>query len=364
MTVSEAIVDLDAFAANVTHLRETVAPAELMVVLKANAYGHGVVEVGLAAVRAGSTRLGTLDIDSALALRSVGIGQAVSIMAWQYPPEQSFEQAIAAGVDLGVSRFSELAGMADGAAAAGRPARLHLKIDTGLYRNGVTAAEWPEFVTAALELEQRGLAEVYGVWTHIAEASDDEDTLALRRFLDAVEVAEKLGARFVMRHLAASSAGLRRADVRLDMVRMGGHCWGIPSFDGVTPAEIGLTPVMTLRSRVTALRTGADGARLAVIPLGYADGIPAGAAGTVDVAIGGTRHRVVEVGADATTVRLNGDAAWGDDVVLFGPGTAGEQTVREWGDLVGTLGDEIVTRITTRVPRRYIGYGTGDADAG
>ena len=365
MTDNEAVIDLDSFAANLNHLHRTVAPAELMVVLKADAYGHGLIPMGLAAAQAGITWLGTLDLASALALRSAGMPKNVTIFAWLFAPEQDFRAALTARIDLGISRSSELRAIER--VFAGTPARIHLKIDTGLSRNGATEAEWPQLVADALAMQDRGILEVFGAWTHIAEASEEEDTVAIDRFRRAIAVAEALGARFTLRHLATSSAGLRRADSRFDLVRMGGHCWGIPSFDGVTAEDIGLRQVMTLQSRVTLIRHHTDGTRSALLPIGYADGLPSNAEGAVTVAINGTRYPLTHpVGLDQTMVDIGGasddDVAIGDQAVLFGPGEHGEQSVREWGDATGTLGDEIVTRIGVSVPRRYIrgGHPGGD----
>jgi alanine racemase len=356
----EAVVDLGALDANIRHLTSTVAPAELMVVVKADAYGHGRVPVARQAVASGIRSIGALDLDTALELRAAGIGDDIAVLAWLYPPGQDFAAAIRARVDLGVSSLSELRAITDAAAAlageAGfRAPRLHLKLDTGLHRNGATAADWPELVTAAVAAERAGLVRTHAAWTHIAEASEDEDTLALERFLDGVSVARGLGAAIDVRHLAASSAGLRRADVRLDLVRMGGHCWGIPSFDGVTPAEIGLTPVMTLRAQVLAVRVGRERAE-AYVSAGYGDGVPRNVAGRTAVAVRGLRNPITRVERDHLVIAVEpgADVAAGDPAVLFGTGSEGEQTVREWGDLSGTLGDEITTRIAARVPRRYL----------
>jgi alanine racemase len=360
----EAVVDLDALAANIAHLQRTVAPAELMVVVKADAYGHGRVPVAHQAVSSGTRTIGALDLESALELRAAGIGDEVGVLAWLYPPGQDFSDAIAHRIDLGVSSIPELNAITDAARrAAGSdgfvPPRLHLKLDTGLHRNGATAADWPALVEAAVAAERSGLVRTFAAWTHIAEASEDEDTLALERFLDGVRVARALGATIDVRHLAASSAGLRRADVRLDMVRMGGHCWGIPSFDGVTPADIGLVPVMTLRAQLLAVRELGAGRGEAYVSAGYGDGVPRHVAGNVDVAVRGVRYPITRVERDHLVIDvadLSGtDVSAGDPVVLFGTGAEGEQTVREWGDLSGTLGDEITTRIAARVPRRYLG---------
>ena len=357
----EAVIDLGALDKNITHLRRTVAPAELMVVVKADAYGHGRVPVARQAVASGIRSIGALDLDTALELRASGIGDDVTVLSWLYPPGQDFTEAIRARVDLGVSSLAELTEVTDAsrrlAGAEGFvPPRLHLKLDTGLHRNGATAADWPALVTAAVAAERDGLVRTFAAWTHIAEASEDEDTRALERFLDGVAVARELGASIDVRHLAASSAGLRREDVRLDLVRMGGHCWGIPSFDGVTPSEIGLIPVMTLRAQVLAVRELGDEHIEAYVSAGYGDGVPRNVAGTCSVAVRGVQHPITRVERDHLVIAVmpGTELAQGDPAVLFGTGAEGEQTVRQWGDRSGTLGDEITTRIAARVPRRYL----------
>lgn len=355
----EAVVDLDAFSANVAYLRTTVAPAELMVVVKADAYGHGRLRIAAQAVACGIRSIGALDLDTAIALRTAGIQDDVTVLAWLYPPGDDFIPAIRNRIDLGVSSVTELAAITAAASRlTGEPGfvapRAHLKLDTGLHRNGATSEDWPALVDAAVQAERAGLIRTHAVWTHIAEASEDEDTLALERLLDGVAVARQRGATVNVRHLAASSAGLRREDVRLDLVRMGGHCWGIPSFDGVTPAEIGLTPVMTLRAQVLGTRE-TNGRLLAWVSAGYGDGIPRNVAGKVTVAVRGVQHPVTAVERDHLIVDATGSSVVaGDSAILFGTGAEGEQTVRQWGDLTGTLGDELTSLIASRVPRKYV----------
>jgi alanine racemase len=312
------------------------------------------------AVAQGIRAIGALDLDTALALRAAGVNDGVMILAWLYPPGQDFADAIRARIDLSVSSLAELNAITDAASRLAAedgfvPPRLQLKLDTGLHRNGATVADWPELVTAAVAAERRGLVRTRAAWTHIAEASDEEDTLSLQRLLDGVETARGLGARIELRHLAASAAGHLRPDVRLDLVRMGGHCWGIPSPDGLTPAELGIVPVMTLRAQVLAVRQLGEGRAEAYVSAGYGDGVHRRVAGLTAVAVRGRQHPVVRVERDHLVLAVDGEVAVGDEAVLFGSGTRGEQTVREWADLTGTLGEEFVTRIAARVPRRYVG---------
>ncbi|MCX7522434.1 alanine racemase [Microbacterium sp. STN6] len=353
--LTTAHIDLGALQHNIGVLRERAAPADFMIVLKADAYGHGAVPVAQAAAACGVRNFGALDIPNALTVLAAGLPSDSAVLAWLHMPSQDFTEAVDAGIELTASTVAELDRIAG--SRSSRVPVVQFKIDTGLNRNGATAETWPALMSRAAVLEAAGRIRVKGVWTHIAEASEDEDTLAMRRFDDAIAVAATHGVHFSVRHLAASSAAFRRADVRYDMVRIGGHCWGIPSFDGVTPADMGLIPVMTLVSRVTAVAERASGVRLAEIAAGFLDGIPRESRGRVSVAIRGRRVGLDrEIGHSSTLVEVTGsDIAVGDEVYLFGTGEHSEQTVREWGDRTGTLGDEIVSRVGARVPRIYSG---------
>ena len=343
-------VDLAAYARNLDALRTRVAPAEVMAVLKSDGYGHGLLPVARAATAAGITALGALDIDTALRLRDAGLGEEVLIFAWLLAPDDDLDAAVAAGVDLGISSLDELdrAAVAASARPDGRRARVHLKIDTGLHRNGVSPEHWPAVVERAVLL--RDSVDLVGIWTHIAEASDEEDTDAITRFHSAVAVAQAVGAEPQLRHLAASAAAFFRADSRLDLVRIGAFGYGISPGGGITPAELGLTPVMTLCATVDSVGDGR--ARLAI---GSGDGISSGAADHVSVAVNGTRYPVIEVGLDWIALAdPDGMLQRGDEAVLFGPGTRGEATLQEWADATGTIGEEIVTRLSRDIPRRYL----------
>ena len=346
-----ATIDLDAYRRNVARLRSVVAPAELMVMIKGNAYGHGLLPIARTAIGEGITRIGVLEIATGLQLRRAGIGQEVSLFAWLLAPDDDYRAAIDSGIELGISDVAQLRAIA--ASGAHDSAKLHLKIDTGLHRNGVTQEDWPELVREAVALEAAGKAQLCAAWTHIAEASDAEDTAALRRFQQAVHTAEQLGAHFPLRHLAASAAGYARADCRFDLVRMGAFTFGISPGGGITPAELGLVPVMTLSARVTHLARGR-----AVFPLGYAQGVPGGAPGVVPVTIDGTRYPVVAVEQNHTVIDVSGQPGagvrLGDCVVVFGRAERGELTLQEWADALGTIGEELVVRVGPDIPRVYL----------
>lgn len=365
----EALVDLDAVRANVRTIAAQVAPATVMAVVKANAYGHGAVPVARAALDAGAGWLGVADVDEALALREAGIDAPV--LAWLHDPDARFEPAIQRDIDLGVSSVAQLDAVADAAASVDRIAHVHLKLDTGLSRNGIPPAAWSSAVARAADLEAAGRIQVRGLFSHLANTSPDEDAAQLAAFLRGVDEARAAGLRPEVRHLASTAAALRFPEARLDLVRIGIGLYGIPPFgDGTTAAELGLRPVMTLRGRVAAVRRVDAGAgvsynhvwraerptTLALVPLGYADGVPRHASGRAEVLLGGRRRPVVgRIAMDQFLVDVGDDeVAVGDEVVLFGDPAAGAPSADDWGDAADTIGYEIVTRIGPRVPRTHV----------
>ncbi|WP_438854128.1 alanine racemase [Agromyces sp. M3QZ16-3] len=366
----EALVDLDAVRENVATLARAVAPAGVMAVVKADGYGHGAVGVARAALAGGADRLGVADLDEALALRDAGI--EAPVLAWLHDPAARFDAAIAHDIDLGASSLAQLEAMADAAASGGRIANVHLKLDTGLSRNGILPSDWDDVVARAAALEADGRVRVLGLFSHLANTSPDEDAAQLAAFLDGVARAERGGLTPEIRHLASTAAALRMPEARLDMVRLGIGIYGVPPFgDGTTAAELGLTPAMTLRGRVAAVRrvetgTGASYGHtwrasrpttLALVPLGYADGVPRQASGRAEVVIHGARHRIAgRIAMDQFLVDVGeAEVAVGDEVVLFGDPGSGAPSADDWGDAADTIGYEIVTRVGPRVPRTHVG---------
>lgn len=375
MSVDHAsvLVDLDAVRHNVGVLCRRAAPAAVMAVVKADGYGHGMVPVARAALDAGASWLGVAFLDEACALRAAGI--RAPVLAWLLAPGEAVRAAIDAEIDLGVYAETGLAEVAAAARAAGRPARIHLKIDTGLGRGGATVDDWPGLVGAAAREQAAGRVRVVGIWSHLAHADAPDHPTITRQvaaFEAAVEQAGRVGIHPELRHLANSAATLRRTDAHFDLVRPGVAVYGLSPGPAVgTPAELGLRPAMTLRATVAVTKrvpagTGvAYGHRyvtdrettLAIAPLGYADGVPRQASNIGELLVGGRRRRIAgTVSMDQIVVDVGDDPVRpGDEAVLFGPGGAGEPTADEWAAAVGTINYEIVTRIGPRVPRRYRG---------
>ncbi|WP_345761895.1 alanine racemase [Diaminobutyricibacter sp. McL0608] len=371
----EAVIDLGALSRNVAHLRTVIGTEHVMAVVKANAYGHGSVECARAALDGGADWLGVADLTEAVELRDAGI--AAPILAWLHDPDTDFAPAIEAGIDLGLSSKAQLEAVASARRALVAQGRLHgqalvqLKLETGLSRNGIAEHEWDETFGRARELEQEGDIVVRGVFSHVSNASPEDDADAIAFYRRGLERAEVAGLRPELRHIAASAAALRIPDARFNLVRLGISIYGLSPFEGQSSAELGLSPVMTLRGRVAAVRRVPAGkgvsydytyrtpheTTLALVPLGYAEGIPRHASNRATVSIGGRVFPVSgRVAMDQFVVDVDDQTVdVGDEVVLFGDPAAGFPSADDWADAAGTINYEIVTRIGPRVQRTFVG---------
>jgi alanine racemase len=362
----EATIDVGAITANVRHLRR-LTDSEVIAVVKADGYGHGGVRSAVAAIEGGAARIGVADVAEALALRRGGV--TAPVLAWLHAPGATFDEAAAARVELGISSFDQLLAAA-AAASVDRPVGVHLKLETGLGRNGIPPEDYRVVLAEAARLERIGKLRVIGIFSHLANASPDEDRTQLRAFQDGLGVAATLGLAPPLRHLAATAAAIDLPETRLGCVRLGIGIYGLSPFDDRSSADLGLRPAMTLRASVAAVRRVAAGhgvsygfdyrtdreTTLALVPLGYADGVPRQASGAGPVRIGDGRFRIAgRIAMDQVIVDV-GDhpVAVGDEAVLFGDPTLGAPTATEWADAAGTINYEIVTRVGPRVPRRQV----------
>ncbi|MEU3980261.1 alanine racemase [Streptomyces sp. NPDC026672] len=379
---ARAEIDLAALRANVRALRALAPGAALMAVVKSDAYGHGAVPCARAAVRAGATWLGTATPEEALALRAAGLPGR--IMCWLWTPGGPWREAVEADIDVSVGGVWALDEVIAAVRAAGRPARVQLKADTGLGRGGCQPGEdWAELVDAALRAEAEGLLRVTGLWSHFAcadEPGHPSIALQLTRFREMTAYAEQRGVRPEVRHIANSPATLTLPQSHFDLVRTGCAVYGLsPSPEVGVPADFGLRPVMTLSASLALVKhvPGGHGVSyghhyvtpgtttLGLVPVGYADGVPRHASGTGPVLIGGKWRTIAgRVAMDQFVVDLGGDEPEvGSEAVLFGPGDRGEPTAEDWAQAAGTIGYEIVTRIGSRVPRVHLN-GEDDAQDG
>lgn len=377
---AEAVVDLDAISTNVSRLRTHTGGRTLMAVVKADGYGHGIVESARAARHGGADWLGVALLEEALHLRRAGDNGP--ILSWLAVPGERYADAVEAGVEVTASSLAQLDEVAAGARAAGAGAnggaarsraRVQLKLDSGLGRGGAAPGDWQQLVEAAVRHRDAGWLDVTGVWSHLA-CSDEPDHPSV-----AAQTAEfEAGAGYAIEaglepahlHLANSGGVLGSPATWFTMVRPGIAAYGISPFgDGTSPVE--LIAAMTLRATLALVKrvpaghgvsyghtyTTSAETTLALVPLGYGDGIPRHASGRGPVLVGGSRHQVAgRVCMDQFVVDV-GDcaAAAGDEVVLFGRASRGEPTAHDWADAAATIGYEIVTRIGARVPRRYVG---------
>ncbi len=373
----EAVVDLGAVAANVRTLlavvRRTNPAAGLMAVVKADGYGHGAVEVGRTALANGATALGLATPTEAMALVDAGISSTVAapLVAWLWLPDEDIRRAISSGIQLVVSSVRHLVAVAAVASEGpGGSARIHLKIDTGLGRNGATPADFADLAAAALRTRS---VEVVGLMSHLANADLPDDGSVreqIEQFSSTADRLQRSAGHRLQLHLANTPGTLQYPDAVFDLVRCGIGVYGVNPFEPGQAPPVDLRQAMTLRAwialtkRVPAghgvsygltYRTAAA-STLALVPAGYADGVPRSAGSSAEVLLAGGRRRIAgRVAMDQFVIDCGDDeVAIGDEVVLFGPGERGEPTAAEWAAACGTIGYEIVTRIGVRVPRRYL----------
>jgi alanine racemase len=373
---AEVVVDLDAIADNVATLRRTVRQtspdARMMTVVKADGYGHGLVESARAARAGGADWLGVAVLEEALALRAAG--DTGPLLAWLAVPGEDYRGAVEAGVDLTAYSVAAVDEIAAAARLVGCRARVQLKVDTGLSRGGATDDQWRHLVEAAADAEQAGALTVTGIWSHFACADEPDhpaNDTAERAFVQALKAVDAVGIEPEVRHLSNSAGALLRPWSAYDMVRCGIASYGLsPAPDVVTAAELGLVPAMTARTRLALVKRIPAGAGVSyghtwtaerdttvgLVPVGYGDGVPRHASSTGQVLAGGRLRKVAgRVCMDQLVVELGDDHVEpGEPVVLFGDGRDGAPTAQDWAEAADTISYEIVSRIGGRFERRHV----------
>ncbi len=382
-----AEIDVAALQANAAVLAERLAPARLKCVVKANAYGHGIDIVAPALFAAGWRDFCVATISEALHLREL-LGDEVTITAWLYGPTTDLDVAVTAGIELGVSTVDSLDRLRDAARRSNSTARLHLKVDTGLGRNGLAPADWkraleklrsldagPESDEADASAVAPGL-EIVGIMSHYAVADEPERVETAQqthvfdsahRELTAVldEAQGRLGESDRLDvHIANSPAALTLSPFPGTSARVGLSLYGLSPLEDQSAQDLGLVPVMRLVSQIVNLKdipsghgasygltfTAAADTRFALVPGGYGDGLARSASNRAEVSIRGNRYPVVgRIAMDQMIVEVGaGEVAIGDEVVIFGPDGP---SAAEWGTWADTINYEIVTRISERVDR-------------
>lgn len=363
-TLREATIDLAAISRNVETIRRIVGTPHFMTVVKANGYGHGAAAVAQAALEGGADWLGVIDATEARVLRDSGI--RAPILTWLHGPDENFQAAAELGLDVGVSSISEL----ERTAAAG-VAAVQLKVDTGLGRNGAVPALWEPLFERARAIEVSGGPRVRGIFSHLANAGAEADATQVAEFERARELAASAGIEPELVHIAATEGALIRPETRYNLVRVGLGCYGLSPFADAAPAEFGLTPALELSARIVSVKRVATGSgvsyghryrceretTLALVPLGYADGIPRQASGKGPVSINGQKFTVTGVIAMDQFVVDIGDAqvVVGDRAILFGDPARGLPASRDWAMAADTIDYDIVARLGSRIERHAIG---------
>jgi alanine racemase len=360
--VREALIRPAAISHNVGVLAEMAKTPNLLIVVKADGYGHGALTAARAALEGGANWLGTADTTEALELRADGVESRV--LAWLFGPSEDLSPALEAGIDLGVSSRQQLEQVIR-AVTPGRPARIHLKVDTGLGRNGADPREWEALFQAAKSAQDSGVVVVVGLFTHLSGTSPEADEQQGVVYEQALAVLDSVGLQPEIRHVASSIGTSDSPGLAHDMVRVGAAAYGVP----VTPRyrEVGLIPAMRVSGQLILVKRVHEGlgvgyghtyrtsseTTLALVPLGYADGIPRHASNTGPVTIEGQRFHVSgRISMDQFTVDVGDSAVHeGQWAVLWGDPSQGEPSANEWAEAAGTIAYEIVTRLGSRIPR-------------
>lgn len=362
-------IDLDAIGRNVRAIRELVAPAEFLAVVKADAYGHGAIEVARAALDAGATTLGVALVEEGLALRAAGLDAPILVLA--EAPTGAARAVVEADLTPIVYTHAGINDLARAVAAAGRsqPLAVHLKVDTGMHRVGCTPGDAPRLVDAIVGHPELSPA---GICTHLAVADEPDNPYTdcqLDRFDALVGELRAAGHDVGTTHAANSAGAIGGVRARYDLVRVGIALYGIAPSAALAGC-VALRPALSLKARVSHLQVLAAGERLsyglrhrltdrsriATVPLGYADGVARnlGYLGG-EVLVGGRRAPIVgTVTMDQFMVDV-GDAPveLGDEIVLIGHQGNESITATEWAGRLDTIAYEVVSGIGPRIPRRY-----------
>lgn len=365
----QIIVDLNAVAHNLAAIRDRVGDRKVMAVVKADAYGHGMIPVAKRLEQEGVDYLGVADLTEAVELRKAGI--KTPILAWLHAANEDFRRAAEYNIEVGVNSEEQLNTALTTAAVQGKQLRLHLKIDTGLNRNGVSVDGWPSMVSAAKSAAETGHIAIAGVFSHLSSTSTTDDAQQIVKFEMATSLAKVMGLDFEMRHLTASDGTFNYPHANYDMVRIGIALYGLSPFSDNRAADYGLVPAMTVKSQVVNVKRVPDNtpvgygyehrtvgeSSLALVPIGYGEGLPRNASPRGKVKINGKTYRlssriamdqfVVDVGDDEVKI--------GDEVLIFGNPADGAPSADELANATRTINYEIVTRMGGRLERTYLG---------
>mgnify|MGYP006279157251 FL=1 len=367
-----AYVDLAAIRENVSTLQNFAKNSEVMAVVKANAYGHGLIPVSKAARQGGATWLGTALLEEAIELRNSG--DKGRILTWLGSPSDKWQECIELEIDVSVCSIEIASQIINASKKSNKQAKVHIKVDTGLGRNGVMPNDLEDLVNLLEEAKSSGLIEVVAVWTHFSLA-DAPSSPTIKKQLEVLDESfkyvESRGFKNLMKHAANSAATLTSPHAHFDIVRPGIAVYGItPGGELGKANQYGLKPAMSLKAQVVLVKDvpaghgisyGAEyvtktNTKIALIPLGYADGIPRIAGNKGPVVVSGKKFKVAgRVCMDQFVIDIGDlNISAGEEVVLFGDPSKNEPDVEEWAKASQSIGYEIVTRLGPRVPKVYL----------
>ena len=371
MSRAVAEVDLQAIKKNLTLIKSKTS-AQVLAVVKADGYGHGLIPVSKAAIEVGADWLGTALLEEAIELRKNGI--KVPIIAWLTPCGEDFKEAINLGIDLSISSLEVLTEIVTAGEQLKKLPRVHIEIDTGMSRGGI-GDDWKVFALECSRLTKENKINVVGIWSHFARADEPLEKMSQEQLLvfsNMVDELKNLGIEPKFLHIANSAAALTLKDSHKSIIRWGIGLYGLsPDINNLGDSKsLNLQPAMKLKAKLNLVKTVKAGAtvgygasaivthdtKLGVVAIGYADGIPRNANSSAGVWVAGKRAPLIgRVSMDQFVVDLgaNSLAKTGDEVIVFGNGNQNEYTVDEWAKACGTINYEIVTRIGPRVPRIY-----------
>ena len=364
-------VNLSAIAQNFKSIKSQTT-ADVLAVVKADAYGHGLIPVSKALEDAGVDWFGTALLEEAINLRKAGILKP--IISWLTPLGEDFKSAIDLDIDLGIPSIDLLNEVIKAASLTGKAARIHLEIDTGMSRGGVLS-EWDQLIKSVLVGVNLKQLKVIGIWSHFARADEPDELMnqeQLSLFEEKVNQAKAAGIDAQFIHIANSAALFTNKSSHKNIIRSGIALFGLsPDIKTIgDSSSLGLKPAMKLKAKLNLVKDVKAGAsvgyggtvviksdtKLGVVALGYADGIPRNTNNLAGVFVDKKRAPIIgRVSMDQFVVDLGitSTAKTGDEVIVFGDGSSGEYTVDEWAKAANTINYEIITRIGPRVPRIY-----------
>jgi alanine racemase len=371
MSRASAEISLLAIADNLK-LIKSKTNAQVLAVVKADAYGHGLIQVGKAAENAGADWLGTALLEEGITLRNSGI--KIPIISWLTPLGEDFKSAINIDIDLSISSTELLNEIVLAGKSVKKIPRIHVEVDTGMSRGGV-GDDWQLFLAELSKAVAANEINIVGIWSHFARADEPDEVMnkeQLTVFEDRIKNASATGIKADFIHIANSASSLTNKSAHKNIIRWGIGLYGLsPDLNNLGNSKsLNLKPAMRLKAKlhlVKAVKAGVSvgyggtaitksDTKLGVVTLGYADGIPRNANNLAGVFVGGKRAPIIgRVSMDQFVVDLgsNSLAKTGDEVIVFGDGLGGEYTADEWAKASGTINYEIVTRIGSRVPRIY-----------